>query len=372
MYNGPIIDCDVHHTWGSNDEILAYMSGGWQTYLRDSGIAVSPVSMNFPHTHGNNKRLDSFGPDGSPPGSDYETLKTQHLDRFDVEAAFLTYDIGHEPSHPNPFLSVEVARASNDWTIDRWLDDGHDDRLYGTIMTPTQLPEEAAKEVRRVGPHAHMAEVLLCANGLGVPFGHPVYHPIYEAAAELGLPVAIHLGGETHRSTHAAGGGLPNSRLEFHTLGSQPLVHYLVSFITYGVFEKFRDLKIVIVEGGVTWLPWIMWRLDSVYDELRRESSWVRRPPSEYLRERVSLTTQPLEMSTKRGELIELLEAVGGVENMLLFASDYPHWDADDPTYLMKRLPDAWHEKVLHENARKLYGLPTRSRSGEEVVSFGS
>ena len=40
----------------------------------------------------------------------------------------------------------------------------------------------------------------------------------------------------------------------------------------------------------------------------------------------------------------------------LCFASDYPHWDFDDPGFMLKRLPEAWRDKVLHENAAELYG----------------
>ena len=54
-------------------------------------------------------------------------------------------------------------------------------------------------------------------------------------------------------------------------------------------------------------------------------------------------------------EAIPLLEAAGAPDN-LCFASDYPHWDFDDPGFMVKRLPEAWRAKVLHENAAELYG----------------
>jgi predicted TIM-barrel fold metal-dependent hydrolase len=356
----PIIDCDVHHTWGTDEELLAYMSREWREFVRESGGGVRPNATTFPHIGGTNKRIESVGPNGEPPGSDYAVLREQLLDAYDVEAALLTYDIGHEPSHPNPFLSVELARAANDWTIDRWLD-GSDDRLYGTIMSATQFPEEVAREIRRVGPHPRMAAVLLTVNGLGLPFGHPVYHPIYEAAVEVGLPISIHLGGETHRSTHYAASGFPNYRLELFTLGGAPLQHYVTSLITFGVFEKFPQLKVSIVESGLAWIPWLLWRLDSVYPTLRRESPFVRRLPSEYVREHLTFTTQPIELSPKRSGLMDLLRTVDGMEDMLLFASDYPHWDADDPTHVVKLLPPEWREKVLHENARRLFGFSPKA-----------
>ena len=50
-----------------------------------------------------------------------------------------------------------------------------------------------------------------------------------------------------------------------------------------------------------------------------------------------------------------MLEAAGAPD-VLCFASDYPHWDFDDPGFMLNRLPEAWRENVLHENALAFYG----------------
>jgi predicted TIM-barrel fold metal-dependent hydrolase len=67
------------------------------------------------------------------------------------------------------------------------------------------------------------------------------------------------------------------------------------------------------------------------------------------------VTTQPLELSPRREQVIELLSSIGA-EDKLVYSSDYPHWDADDLDYLRARLPREWHTKVLRENAMHLYG----------------
>ena len=83
---------------------------------------------------------------------------------------------------------------------------------------------------------------------------------------------------------------------------------------------------------------------------------WLERRPSEVAREHVRFTTQPLEHTDGHDELLfEMLAAVGAPET-LLFASDYPHWDFDDPAFMLRRLPEAWREGVLHGNAAALYG----------------
>lgn len=353
MYDGPIIDCDVHHTWATNEELLGYMTPRWREFARDTGFAVRPASA-YPHTGGLNKRLDSFGPEGEPPGSSAEVLAEQLLDPLGVTRAILSYDIGHEAAQPNPYLGANIARAANDWSIDRWLS-GTDERLYGAVMVANQDPIAAAAEIRRVGGHPRMAEVLLVAAGLGMPLGHPVYHPIYEAAEEVGLPVAIHVGAESLPQAMSAAGPAM-TRFEYHALAGQPVIHHLSSAVTHGIFERFPRLRLLLVEIGLSWLPWALHTLDVRYGELRRESPWVRALPSEYVRRHVVVTTQPFELTQRPGRLGELLATVDGVEELLCFASDYPHWDADELRFVDTRLPRGWPEKVFHDNAARAFG----------------
>ena len=81
----------------------------------------------------------------------------------------------------------------------------------------------------------------------------------------------------------------------------------------------------------------------------------MKRLPSEYFQEHIRLTTQPLELSPKRDQLIELLRTFDG-DRMLLFATDYPHWDTDDVDYIATRLPREWLSRVYYENALQFYG----------------
>ena len=352
MRRGGMIDCDVHHRWKTAEELTAYLSPRWRAYVEDAGISLGSLGVAYPHIHGVNKRIDSFPPDGSEPGSDYETLRIQLLDGLGVDHAILGYDIGSEAGAPNPYLGVDIARAANDWSLDKWLSRG-DDRLYGAILVSAQLPSEAAREIRRVAVHERMVEVRLVADPLGLPFGHPIFEPIFEAAAEVGLPVGIHLGSAD--STRTAATSLPATRFEYHTLAGQGLMTHLASILAHGVLDRFPTLKVVIIEGGVAWLPWLLRSLDAQWANLRREVPTIRRLPSQAMRESVRLTTQPLELSPLPHQLVELLETVPGIDDLLCFASDYPHWDADDPRAIAKLLPPAWTDKLFRDNALNIY-----------------
>ena len=110
-------------------------------------------------------RADSVPPDGSPPGSDYETTSLQLLDAFPYHRAVLMHDIGEYPMHINPYLGAAICSAVNDWNVDHWL--GRDERLRSVVVVPPMLPDEAAAEIRRVGPHPDICGVLIAGNPLG-------------------------------------------------------------------------------------------------------------------------------------------------------------------------------------------------------------
>jgi uncharacterized protein len=359
-YDGPIIDVDVHQRWRNPGEIIERLPRRWRDYVEASRegarTALAPAGVSYPFQRGVNKRLDAFPKDGAP-GSDFETFRRQHLDRHPVEVANLSFDIGQEVAQHNPDLGVAVARAMNDWVLETWIP--RDPRLRTGIVIPTDLPEQAVQEIHRVGEHPRVSEVLFTWNALGKPLGHPIYDPIYRAAEELGLPIGIHgAAGEVEGGVaHATGGGLPNSRLEWHTLLQQPSLTHVASLVVHGTFEKFPRLRLLLIETGVAWLPGFVWKLDAHYGALRAESDWVRRLPSEYVREHIKLSTQPLELTPRREQLIELLEAFGGMDDLLCFSSDYPHWDADDPFYVTTRLPRGWLPKVMYKNARSILRL---------------
>jgi hypothetical protein len=208
MYHGPMIDCDVHHARADDAELLPYLSRGWRDFITDRGPAGNmplTVQDGLPNPHGF-MRADTFPPGGGPPGSDYETLCRQVLQRGDVRRAILTFgDDSHVAGLHNPYLATELARALNDWSIDRWL--SRDPRLVSSILVASQLPDQAAAEIRRHAGNPRMVQVMLVDNPHHSPFGHPLFHPIYAAAEETGRPIAIHGGAAGWANPASTGGG---------------------------------------------------------------------------------------------------------------------------------------------------------------------
>ena len=111
----------------------------------------------------------------------------------------------------------------------------------------------------------------------------------------------------------------------------------------------------VITEGGFAWLPDVLWRLDKNVRGLRDEVPWIKRLPSEYVFDHVRFTTQPLAEPRRRPHLHALCEMVQA-ERTLMFSSDYPHWDFDDPTLALQSLPPEILQRVRVENALETFG----------------
>ena len=120
-----------------------------------------------------------------------------------------------------------------------------------------------------------------------------------------------------------------------------------------GVFEQFRTLKVIAVEMGFAWAPSLAWRLDALWKRMRSEVPHVVRPPPEQMKQHIWLTTQPIEEPENVEDLRLTFDWIGW--DKLLFATDYPHWDFDDPSYAIPfDLSEDERGMLFHDNAASL------------------
>ena len=110
----------------------------------------------------------------------------------------------------------------------------------------------------------------------------------------------------------------------------------MTTLVFEGVFERFPKLKVVLIEGGFTWVPSHCWRMDKHWERMRKEVPHLKRPPSEYVREHFWYTTQPVEEPENPEHLADL--TVGCWDRSVLH--DYP-LGSDDPVRLRSRRRDA-------------------------------
>ena len=317
-----LVDTDVHITPRSIRALFPYLPARWRDYIRESGIESLESDLYPPRSP--LSAIPGSRPADGPPGSDPDLLRTQLLDPWRTRIAITHCIYGVDGIH-NADWAVAMARAVNDWQHAEWL--AGEPRLRGSVVVAAQDPQRAAEEIGRVGEWPEFVQVLMPVRAR-LPLGNRTYWPIYEAAQRHGLALAVYAGGTSGNPITPV--GAPSYYLEEYVVLAQAFQAQLVSLISEGVPVRFPGLRIVFVEAGFTWLPPLMWRFDKNWKGLRREVPWVDRLPSEIIRESVRLTAQPLDEPDEPERLLEVVEQLGS-DRMLMFSTDYPHHQFDDP-----------------------------------------
>jgi len=344
-----MIDCDIHNEVPRIEALFPYLPEHWREHIRQS-LFKGPVDHIYPPGSPATARPDSKPVEG-PAGSDLALLRAQALDAPGVEIGILTCAYAVDSLH-HPDAAVALASAVNDWQIAEWLD--KEPRLRASIVVPVQLPALAAREIDRVAAHPGFVQVLLPARTQH-PLGSRLYQPLWEAIARHDLVAGIHFGGVPGNPPTPS--GWPSFFLEEYAAMAQVFASQVTSIISEGVFDLYPNLRVALLESGFTWLPAHMWRFDKEWRNLRRLVPWVKRAPSEYIRQHVRVTVQPLDAPPETRHLLQIIDQLGSDE-MLLYASDYPHVHATTPEEtLLPALPESLARKILSENARALYRL---------------
>lgn len=344
-----LIDCDIHQKWKDPEEVIAYLPDRY----KDRGVQSPRILYDNVAEF---SRRDAMPDDGSPAGSSVEKMKEHHFDEFGVDYAVLTGNSYlNLTALPNRDYAAELAVANNKWIIDNWLAEGGP--FVGSLLAAPQKPERMAEMIRELGDHPRVVQVVI-PMASQQPYGHEYYWPMYEAAEEIGLPIAMHPYTEGHGVTRPpTGAGHPSTYFEWHTLLGTYAMGQLVSLVAEGVLAKFSDLNFVVIEGGLSWVPHFLWRMDKNWKALRAQVPYLQKPPSEYVRDQVRFTTQPIEEPDDSEHLLQILQMMHA-EETVMFASDYPHWDTDSPLYALPPMPDEMEQAVMAGNAQELYGLP--------------
>ncbi|MCC7371886.1 MAG: amidohydrolase [Chloroflexi bacterium] len=352
----PVIDGDIHPTPRSPRALDQYfLTDEWRDFHRNVG-GRGFTGTNVPRTYPNAARRDAYPPNGGPAGSDLDFMRIQLLDAWNIEYGILQPLMG-AASMRNLEYSAALSSAINEWQIHEWLIP--EPRLRSGLVIPYEDGPLSVTEIERRGSYEGFLQ-LMFAMRTSEPLGRRKYWPIYEAAEALGKPIGIHVGGGG--GMPVSGAGWPSYYIEDHTGQSIAFMTQIASFIFEGVFERFPKLKVVLIEGGFAWAPSMAWRMDAAWSKLRAEVPKLQRKPSEYLAEHFWLTTQPMEEPPVPHQFVQLLEQAPWLQDKLMFATDYPHWDFDAPDACLPLtdLPAGFEEALMCGNARKLYNLQPR------------
>jgi uncharacterized protein len=344
---GPTIDCDVHANVPGMAALLPYLDEQWRDSVTDRGLN-SLESINYPPNAPLTARPDWRGTAGEPANS-LDMLRVHALDRWNIDLAICNCLYGVQLLFSED-LAAAFAKAVNDWVAKEWLD--RDPRLRASIVVPMQNTDCAVAEIERCAADRRFVQVLVLAMG-EAPLGRRQYWPVFEAAERHGLPIGIHAGSSFRHAVTSL--GWPSWYAEDYCAQAQGFQAQVASLVCEGVFVKFPKLKVVLLESGVTWLPAFLWRLSKFWRGVRAEVPWVDRPPYEIVRDHVRLTIQPFDGPSEPEAVARLIDHLQS-DDMLLFSSDFPHWQFDADAIMPAGIPQRLHAKIRRDNALATYG----------------
>ncbi len=340
------IDCDIHPAVPNLKALHPYLSDHWRDILIQRGMhELDSIAypLNAPLTCRPDWRIP-----GGKPGSDLGKLREHALDPFRSSIAIANCLYGVQLLFSED-MGAGFAKAVNDWMAREWLD--KEPRLRASIVVPAQNPELAVEEIERVAPDRRFVQVLMLVMG-DEPLGKRRYWPIYAAAERLGLPIGIHAGSAYRHPVTPL--GWPTYYTEDYAAQSAAFQQCLSSLICEGVFTKFPELKVVLLESGFTWLPGHLWRLTKFWRGLRMEIPWVDRAPTEVVKSNVRLTITPCDAPPDAKAMQTLMDHMDSDE-LLLFSTDYPHWQFDGEDVIPPGLSPELVRKIMVDNPRATY-----------------
>ncbi len=362
-----IMDVDSHHYENESmrdiiefieDPVIRQLA---QASAQGTGaVGVLPPGIGYQDLGGRITRYPLRKTEKTPPNAPLHrdvTLGLRWMDALGVDyACMFPTPMLQLGLHPQPEMEVAFARAYNRWLTEVVLPGTS--RIKSMLYLPFNDPNAAYKVVRDFAGKPGVIGFMVVSARYR-PVYDNAYMKTYAAIEELGVPLAFHaaynwgdqLIGRTNRfiSVHALGFTLFN-------------VVNCTNWIVNGLPERFPRLKVMWIESGLAWVPWLMQRLDSDYKMRTSDCPSLKRLPSEYMRE-MYYSSQPLEMPDDL-DVLEMTFKMVKAETQLLYASDYPHWDMDLPSqiYDLPFLDEKAKRNILGENARRLFNLDVSAR----------
>ena len=245
-------------------------------------------------------------------------------------------------------LSLASCRAYNDWLAEYCATDPA--RLKGTPALPLQFLDDTLDEARRAVTELDFVSLTVpCCIG-DQNLDDPALDPLWRLAEELDVPIGVHAGGPRFAHRRFVDSYATLHALEF----AFDIMFAAATLVCGGVLERFRRLRILLLEAGAGWGPYMFERLDEHYEKRPHEMPLITQRPSDYLADgRVVISCEAEQ---------HLGHALAGLGNhAVVYASDYPHWDAEFPDSVRAitghaDLDDDQKAAVLGANAARIYG----------------
>jgi predicted TIM-barrel fold metal-dependent hydrolase len=288
--------------------------------------------------------------------------------RVDHEPARRIEDMDHEGVDVNLTLPsgwFGTWTAGEDVTLEqgmyrayhRWMQDycsAYPERLGGLILACARDVPGSLEEIKRWGKSRWAWGVMVYAPH-GVPLDHPDIEPVWAAAQEHDLAVALHT--FTVMPPYAPGGLDTWDNLFLQRSASHPWcgMRNMAALIGAGVMDRYPRLRIGTLEAGHGWLPFWMERLNEHARTIASALPQLQHLPGEYVTS--GRYFQSIEVPEGEKLTNAVIDLIG--EDVLMYASDYPHGESHFPHTVEMAMawdmPERRKRKLFWDNAVRLY-----------------
>jgi predicted TIM-barrel fold metal-dependent hydrolase len=353
-----IVDIDSHHyeteAFGEIanyiDDPVLRMEAKYQGHTRGG---VTSTDGSYQEMTGRVTRYPQRKNERVPPKPHRDiTLMHRWMDAMGVDiACMFPTPMLNIVNCPRIEVEVQLARAYNRWLCDQVL--AEDPRIKSMLYLPFNDPVASLKMVEEFGDKPGVIGFMVVATHHRSVHDN-AYMKLYGAMQERNLPLAFHAAYTWSDHTLS----LTNRFMAVHALGFTwcNMLH-MTNWLVNGLPERFPKLKVIWIESGLAWVPFLMQRLDNEYMMRTSDAPLLKKKPSDYMRD-MYYTTQPMELVDNM-EMLELTFKMMNANTQLLYSSDYPHWDMDLPStiYDLPFLDVAAKKAILGENSCRLFNI---------------
>lgn len=221
-------------------------------------------------------------------------------------------------------LALLAVRAFNDWMIEEWCGGDSAGRLIPNTLITLWDAESAAAEVRRCAEKgSHSVAFAENPAALGCPSIHSGYwDPFIEACRETDTVINMHIGSSSKVPVTSEDAPLSVGV----SLLWQNSVAAFVDWIFSGKLSQFPDVRIALSEGQVGWMPFVMERMDSIWERGARygaKGNGLAMRPSDYVQGRIWGCVFDDVTGLKARDVVGM--------SQIMFETDFPHSDSTYP-----------------------------------------
>ena len=343
-------------TFGDDIPHLGEMPDGTQQWffrgnpqgprIASGGVATTPVRVEP-------RRWEQVNPTTYDPAA---RLKIMDADMVDTHTLFPDIagiaNNNFQKEGPEEFR-LACIRAYNDWMIEHWVD--HSPRYIAQCIAPMWDVKLAIAEMDRAVQRGHKALVWHGApEVLGLPFfNDPQWFPLYARVEELGIPMCLHLGAvPVLPAWPGYAPQMARAVIAVRSISSQ--IQVMTNVLFSGILDRFPKLKLISVESGVGWIPYLLETADHTYDTFRTYAGDLSRPSDAFRRNcYANFWFEQFGIQNR--------DAIG--VDRILYETDFPHPTSTWPDSVacreasLKGVTPKERKMLLMDNAIKVYNL---------------